>query len=151
MMSLATQQKDVKLYFGTVFQYPPRPVQKQKPKPKVVPPAISTKHRDAAVWRLLCQEERVDSIDLPTYWDIMDVMMVISVGIAIEFLETLYEYRVRKLNDIEKQRQYPGVSNDLYRLEYDDQPGVHRDVCAGSLISEAIDLLLEEAERLLQS
>ncbi len=149
MTSLVTQQKDVKLYFRQVFQYSPRPVQKQIP--KVVPPSISTKHRDAAVWRLLCQEERVDSIDLPTYWDIMDVMMIISVGIAIEFLETLYEYQVRKLNDLEKHRQYPGISNDLYRLEYDDQPGVYRDVCAGSLISEAIDLLLEEAERLLRS
>jgi hypothetical protein len=146
MMSLATQAKDVKLYFKPVFQYPP----KAMPKPKFVPPSTSMKHRDAAVWRLLRQEERVDAIDLSTYWDIMDVMMVISVDIAIQFLETLYEYQVRKLNDLERKRQYPDVSNDLYRMEYDDEPGVYRDVCAGILISEAIDLLLEEAERLVQ-
>ena len=148
MMSLAVQRKDVKLYFAPVFQFPPKTTQKSKP--KFVPSTTSTKHRDAAVWRLLRQEDRVDTIDLPIYWDIMDVMMIISVGIAVEFLETLYEYRVRKLNDLERKRQYPDVSNDLYRLEYDDEPGVYRDVCAGSLISEAIDLLLEEAERLVQ-
>jgi hypothetical protein len=150
MMSLAAQRKDVKLYFGPVFQYPPKPIQKPKPQPKFIPPTTSTKHRDAAVWRLLRQEDRVDAIDLPVYWDIMDVMMIMSVGIAVQFLETLYEYRIRKLNDLERKRQYPDVSNDLYRLEYDDEPGVYRDVCAGSLISEAIDLLLDEAERLVQ-
>ena len=149
MLSLVAQQKDVKLYFGQVFQYSPRPV--QKPLPKIVSTTISTKHRDAAVWHLLCQEEQVDSIDLPIYWDIMDVMMEISVDIAIKFLETLYEYRVRMLDEKEKQRQYPEIPNALYRLEYDDQPGVYRDVCAGTLINEAIDLLQEEAERLLRS
>lgn len=148
MISLAAQRKDAKLYFKPVFHYPPKPIQKAKP--KFVPSSTSTKHRDTAVWRLLRQEDRVEAIDLPLYWDIMDVMMIMSAGIAIQLLETLYEYRVRKLNDIERKRQYPDVSNDLYRLEYDEESGVYRDVCAGSLISEAIDLLLEEAERLVQ-
>jgi len=76
--------------------------------------------------------------------------MDISIESASKLLENLYEYRVRKLLPLEKRRLYPGIPNTIYRLEYEDNSGGHRDVCAGTLLNEAIDLLQTEAERLVQ-
>ena len=133
-----------------VFQYSSRPKAKKLTPPPDISFDVSTRRRDAAVWRLLCHEDRVDTTDLQSYWDIMDAMMDISVESAVFLLQTLYEYRIRVLSSAEKARLYPGVSHPLYRLEYVDERGGQRDVCAGSLIDEAIDVLYEEAERLVQ-
>ena len=118
--------------------------------PEQTPIESSTRYRDAAVWRLLCLEKDVDANDLAMYWEIMDAMMDISIESAIILLQNLYEYRVRKLRPLEKKRLYPAISNDLYRLEYDDERGGSRDVCAGTLLNDAIDLLQTEAERLVR-
>ena len=131
-----------------VFQYSPSSAPKKANIPPDAPRGISTRHRDAAVWRLLCLEDRVDVSDLEMYWELMDEMMEISTDSAIRLLQTLYEYRVRKLTPKEKAQAYPGVKNDLYRLEYLDERGGYRDVCAGTLINEAVDVLAEEAKRL---
>jgi hypothetical protein len=109
-----------------------------------------TKYRDAAVWRLLRREEHVDIEDLLSFWELLDQMMDISMESATMLLQHLYEYRIRKLSMLEQQRLYPGVSNPLYRLEYDGGCGGYRDVCAGTLLREAIDLLQAEAERLIR-
>lgn len=126
----------------------------QRERPQERPPEASLeswkKYRDAAVWRLLCQEEQVDIDDLLSYWEILDEMMDISIESASLLLHTLDEYRIRKLTTLEKQRLYPGVTNDVFRLEYDDGHGGFRDVCAGTLLHEAIDLLQAEADRFIR-
>ena len=151
MIALIGQQHrtESSFYLAQVFQHEPKSFCRNVPQD--IPRDISTKHRNAALWRLLCWESRVDVSDLIMYWEIMDEMMDMSIASAVTLLEILYEYKVRKLRTWEKNRQYPGVTNDIYRLEYDDQPGVYRDVCAGALIHEAIDVLQEEAERLVRS
>ncbi len=146
MLTLVHHRKNVEHDFFQSFQYPSIPI--QKPVPEEMPIESSKKYRDAAVWRLLCLEQHVDASDLMTYWEIMDSMMDISIQSAINLLQSVYEYRVRKLQPFEKTQEYPGVSNDLYRLEYDDERGGYRDVCVGTLINEAIDLFQAEAERL---
>jgi len=133
-----------------VFQYSSRQKAKKLTPPPDISFDVSTRRRDAAVWRLLCHEDRVDTTDLQTYWEIMDAMMDISVESAVFLLQTLYEYRIRVLSSAEKAHLYPGVPHPLYRLEYVDDRGGRRDVCAGSLIDEAIDVLYEEAERLVR-
>lgn len=133
-----------------VFQHSSRPKAKKVTPPPEVSSEVSTRHRDAAVWRLLCMEDRVDTTDLQAYWEVMDAMMEMSVESAVFLLHTLYEYRIRALTSAEKARLYPGVSHPLYRLEYMDERGGQRDVCAGSLVDEAIDLLYEEAERMVR-
>ncbi len=108
------------------------------------------KYRDTVVWRLLCQEDRVDVDDLLSYWEILDEMMDISIESASLLLHNLDEYRIRKLTPFEKQWLYPGVTNDVFRLEYDDSQGGTRDICAGTLLHEAIDLLQAEADRFIR-
>ena len=126
----------------------------QRERPQERPPEASLeswkKYRDAAVWRLLCQEEQVDIDDLLSFWEILDEMMDISIESASLLLHTLDEYRIRKLTTLERQRLYPGVTNDVFRLEYDDGRGGSRDVCAGTLLHEAIDLLQAEADRFIR-
>ena len=131
-----------------VFQRSSVSLPKKANIPPSMPMEISTRHRDAAVWRLLCLEDRIDVGDLEMYWELMDQMMEISTDSAIRLLQTLYEYRVRKLTPKERAQAHPGVANDLYRLEYLDERGSFRDVCAGTLINEAVDVLAEEAKRL---
>ncbi|GAK55327.1 hypothetical protein U27_02159 [Candidatus Vecturithrix granuli] len=131
-------------------------LQRERPqeRPQECPPKASLeswrKYRDAVVWRLLCQEERVDIDDLLSYWEILDEMMDISIESASLLLHNLDEYRIRKLTTFEKQRLYPGVTNDVFRLEYDDGQGGSRDVCTGTLLHEAIDLLQAEADRFIR-
>ena len=131
-----------------VFQRSSVSLPKKANIPPSMPMEISTRHRDAAVWRLLCLEDRIDVGDLEMYWELMDQMMEISTDSAIRLLQTLYEYRVRKLTPKERAQEHPGVLNDLYRLEYLDERGGFRDACAGTLINEAVDVLAEEAKRL---
>lgn len=119
-------------------------------RPQEMPLESWRKYRDAIVWRLMCQEDQVDIVDLMSYWEILDEMMEISLESASTLLQNLYEYRIRKLSASEKQRLYPGVTNELYRLEYDDGCGGYRDICPGILLREAIDLLQIEAERLIR-
>ena len=128
------------------FTAPIVSVKKDAPRPASL--AVVARYRDAAVWRLLRLERRVDADDLRAYWEIMDALMDISLASAILLLQHLYEYRVQQLTPAERHAAYPGVTNDLYRLAYDDQPGGSRDVCAATLIMEALDVLQEEAERL---
>lgn len=117
--------------------------------PQEMPLESWTKYRDAAVWSLLCREEQVDIENLLSFWELLDQMMDISIESASKLLQNLYEYRIKKLSMHEKQRLYPGVSNELFRLEYDDGGG-YRDVCTGTLLREALDLLQAEAERLIR-
>ncbi|GAK48876.1 hypothetical protein U14_00087 [Candidatus Moduliflexus flocculans] len=150
MLAAQTQTTNSNPYYQIqMFQHSPR----QKAK-KITPPdvsfEVSTRRRDTAVWRLLCLEDRVDTTDLQAYWEVMDAMMEMSVESAVFLLQTMYEYHIRALTSAEKARLYPGVSHPLYRLEYVDERGGRRDVCAGSLVDEAIDLLYEEAERMVQ-
>ncbi|PIE32348.1 hypothetical protein CSA56_15875 [candidate division KSB3 bacterium] len=151
MIALTAQQyhTESSFYLTQVFQHEPQSF-RRKNAPQNISREVSTKHRNAALWRLLCLEHRVEASDLMTYWEIMDDMMDLSIVSAVVLLELLYDYQVRKLKTWEKNRHYPGVSNDIYRLEYDDQPGGYRDVCASALINEAIDVLQEEAERLVR-
>lgn len=137
-------------YLFQVFQHPSRPKAKKVTPPPEVSFEVSTRHRDAAVWRLLCLEDRVDASDLQAYWDVMDAMMEMSVESAVFLLQTMYECRIRALTSAEKARLYPGVAHPLYRLEYMDDRGGRRDACAGSLVDEALDLLYEEAERMVR-
>ena len=147
MTTLVKQQKeDIQLYFFEAFK-DQRSSDSQEISRKTSFES-SKKYRDAMVWRLLCRERFVDVENLQPYWELMDAMMDISIESASALLENLYEYRVRKLLPLEKRRLYPGVSNDVYRMEYDDEQGGYRDVCAGTLINEAIDLLQAEADRL---
>ncbi len=146
MHTLLHHHKNVEHDFLQYFQYHPASVQRAMPED--MPVESSRKYRDTAVWRLLCLEDYVDVSDLISYWEIMDAMMDISIASAINLLQNLYEYRVRKLQAPEKRRLYPETPNDLYRLEYDDERGGYRDICARTLINEAIDLLQAEAERL---
>ncbi len=148
MLALSGHQQEIQEYALYSFPYQWDVVQQQIP--QEVPIESSRKYRDAAVWRLLCLEDRVEAGNLMAYWEIMDQMMEISIDSAIKLLENLYEYRARQLSPFEKRRQYPDVSNDLYRLEYDEEGESYRDVCAGTLINEVIDLLQTEAERLVR-
>jgi hypothetical protein len=77
-------------------------------------------------------------------------MLRLNTTSAIQLLQNLYEYRVRKLSFQESLCHYPQITNALYRMEYEDEPGGFRDVCAGALLKEAIDLLQEEAERFIR-
>lgn len=151
MLAAQTQSTNSSPYYlFQVFHHSPRQKAKKVTPPPDVSFEVSTRRRDAAVWRLLCMEDRVDTADLQAYWEVMDAMMEMSVESAVFLLQTMYEYRIRALSSTEKARFYPGVSHPLYRLEYVDDRGGQRDVCAGSLVDEAIDLLYEEAERMVQ-
>ncbi len=148
MLAAQTQTTSSNPYY--LFQYSSRPKAKKVTPPPEVSFEVSTRHRDAAVWRLLCLEDRVDASDLQAYWDVMDAMMEMSVESAVFLLQTMYECRIRALTSAEKARLYPGVAHPLYRLEYMDDRGGRRDACAGSLVDEALDLLYEEAERMVR-
>lgn len=151
MLAAQTQTTSSNPYYQfQVFQYSSRPKAKKVTPPPEVSFEVSTRHRDAAVWRLLCLEDRVDASDLQAYWDVMDAMMEMSVESAVFLLQTMYECRIRALTSAEKARLYPGVAHPLYRLEYMDDRGGRRDACAGSLVDEALDLLYEEAERMVR-
>ena len=115
-----------------------------------IPIESARKYRNAVVCSLLRFRERVHEDDLPTYWELIDDMLDLSLESAIQLLQNLYEYHVRKLRPSESRREYPQISNELYRLEYDDEQGGFRDVCADALFNEAIDLLQEEADRLIR-
>ena len=142
MMVTGVETSAVKSYVFQVFQYPPAPNSEHI---RATNLESVKRYRDAVVWRLLCLEDRVDTGDLYAYWEILDALMDLSVQSAIQLLQNLYEYEVRKLQPLERKQAYPGIANDLYRLEYRDAEGGCRDVCVGTLLQEAIDLLHEEA------
>ena len=136
--------QEVGKYFFPAFHY------QNKQSINEIPVESARKYRNAVVCRLLRFRERVQQDDLPTYWEIIDEMLDLSLESAIQLLQNLYEYHVRRLRPSESQREYPQIANALYRLEYDDEQGGFRDVCAGALFNEAIDLLQEEADRLIR-
>ena len=142
-----TSQHPVQAFGGPYFLFKHDLSQKR---PQEMSLESWTKYRDAAVWRVLCREEQVDIENLLSFWELLDQMMDISIESASLLLQNLYEYRIRKLSVHERQRLYPDVTNELFRLEYDDGCGGYRDVCAGTLLCEAIDLLQAEAERLIR-
>ncbi len=141
-------QEDVGKYFFPAFHYQTE-YQSEKGIDEILIDS-SRKYRNAVVCRLLRLRDRVNEDDLPTYWEIIDQMLDLSLESAIQLLQNLYEYHVRKLLPNESRREYPQISNELYRLEYDDEQGGFRDVCAGALLNEAVDLLQEEADRLIR-
>lgn len=145
MAEILAYTQEVGKYFFHAFHY-----HQSKRNINEIPIESSRKYRNAVVCRLLRFRERVHEDDLPTYWEIIDEMLDLSLESAIQLLQNLYEYHVRKLQPGESQREYPQISNALYRLEYDDEQGGFRDVCADALFNEAIDLLQEEADRLIR-
>jgi hypothetical protein len=132
-------------YFLQVFRYPTTSHLDE------IPLESAQRYRNAVVCHLLRLRTRVSKDDRTTYWDIIDDMLNLSLPSAIQLLQTIYEYRVRKLPIRESQQCYPHIHNELYRLEYNDEHGGTRDVCAGALLNEAVDLLQEEAVRLIQA
>jgi hypothetical protein len=132
-------------FFPHAFHYQPQPQPSDD-----IPIASARHYRNDVVCRLLCLRDRVHEDDIPAYWEIIDEMLRLTTKSAIQLLQNLYEYRVRKLPFHESLRNYPQITNALYRLEYEDDPGGFRDVCAGALLKEAIDLLQEEADRLIR-
>jgi hypothetical protein len=144
MAEIVSYIQDLGNYFFHTFHYHPEHINNE------IQIESSRKYRNAVVCRLLRFRDRVHEDDLLTYWEIIDEMLDLSLGSAIQLLQNIYEYHVRKLQPNESRREYPQISNELYRLEYDDEQGVFRDVCAGALLNEAIDLLQEEADRLIR-
>jgi hypothetical protein len=132
-------------FFPHAFHY-----QSQPQPPDDIPITSARHYRNDVVCRLLRLRDRVHEDDIPTYWELIDDMLQLTTTSAIQLLQNLYEYHVRKLSFNESLHNYPQISNALYRLEYEDDPGGFRDVCAGSILKEAIDLLQEEAERLIR-
>lgn len=105
-------------------------------------------YRNAVVCQLLRFRDSIQAEHLATYWELVDTILDLSIEVAVQLLQNVYEYRVRKLPPSESQDAYPHLAHEVYRLEY-DEPGVFRDVCASALINEAVDLLQEEVERLI--
>ena len=145
MYEIVSHAQDVGNYFFQAFHYPNQYVVDD------IPIESARRYRNTVVCHLLRFRERVHKDDLSTYWDIIDEMLELSLASAIQLLQNIYEYHVRKLPQSESKREYPHISNDLYRLEYDDEQGGYRDVCAGALLNEAVDLLQEEANRLIRA
>ncbi len=144
MSEIVSYVQEVGKYFFPAFHY------QNKQSRDEIPIESARKYRNAVVCRLLRFRERVHEDDLPTYWEIIDDMLDLSLESAIQLLQNLYEYHVRKLHPGESLREYPQIANELYRLEYDDEQGGFRDVCVDALFNEAIDLLQEEADRLIR-
>ena len=143
MSAIAPDTQTTKQYFFHVFQY------LEKPAYDEIPIESAQRYRNAAVCRLLRYRWFVHEDDLLQYWEIIDEILDLTLPSAIKMLQNLYECRVRKLPLTESQYEYPEITNSLYRLEYDDQQGGSRDVCVSTLFKEAIDLLQEEADRLI--
>jgi hypothetical protein len=148
MLTILSQKKDVKDYSLQSFPHPVKQVYNDLPEEKQL--ESSSRYRDAIISHLWRFRKYVHKADLPLYYIIMNEMLDLSFTSAIHLLQNLYEYQVRKLQPSESRKEYPGISNELYRLEYDDERGVYRDVCAETLLNEAIDLLKTEAERLIR-
>jgi len=144
MAEILSHTQGVGNYFFHAFHYQHKQVINE------IPIESSRKYRNTVVCRLLRFRDRVHEDDLPTYWEIIDEMLNLSLEAVVQLLQNLYEYHIRKLRPSESRREYPQIANELYRLEYDDEQGGFRDVCAGALFNEAIDLLQDEADRLIR-
>jgi hypothetical protein len=129
------------------FQYPPAAFSTRTL--REVSARYIIKRRDAIVWRLLGFEHDVPARHLEQYWNLLDAMMEISVNSAIDVLEEAYCARFRKLQPYEKQQQYPGVQQEVYRIAYVERHKPHEDFTNGTLVEHALDILQEQAYALL--
>ncbi len=142
MLTITNDSKYVKSYFTQPSRYSNSTIFEEIHLESV------KKYRDAALWDILCLDDRIDLSDVDRYWEIIHSLMDLSLQSAIQLLQNRHQCQGRTLQFNGKTWKYPEIVRELHQAVYQDGQGVYRDLLASVVLIETIDLLQQKAESL---